>query len=177
MRQPGQQRRFAERQLADVLAEEGLRGGLRAVGQVAVVNLVQVEFQHFLRRLALAQQKRQQDFLDLALNAALVAIFVAEQDVADDLLRDRAAAAVALRQPDVLQEGARGRLNFEAGVGEEGVVLDGDGRVDQVLRELIVADVGALAFVEGFVEQLAGAVVDRTCSGSCCNRPPCATCA
>ena len=159
LRQARQQRRLAERELADVLAEQRLRGRLRAVGQVAIVDFVQVQRQNFRLAAPLRQQYRQQNFLDLALRAALRAIGVVEQHVTHQLLRDRAAAGRVAGAAQVLQEGAAGRLQLEAGVRPEAIVFDGDGRVDQVDRELLVLDVSAPALAEGFVQQLAGAVI------------------
>ena len=46
LRQRGKQRRFAEREFADRLAEEGLRGSFRAVSEIAVVDFVEVQLQH-----------------------------------------------------------------------------------------------------------------------------------
>ena len=157
--QAGQHGRLAEGEAADVLVEKGAGRGLGAVGQVAVVDLVQIQLKDFFLAFALRQHQREGDLLQLALDAALGAALGREEQVAHDLLRDGAAAAPAPHEAGVLQEGAQRRRHVDARIAEEGVVLGGEGGVDQRLRDVSQRDVGAAALAEGLVEHFAVAVV------------------
>ena len=161
LRQAGQHGRLAEGNAADVLVEKGAGRGLGAVGQVAVVDFVQIQLKDLFLALALRQYQREGDLLQLALYAALGAALGREEQVAHDLLRDGAAATPALHEADVLEEGAQRCRHVDARVAEEGVVLGGQGGVDQRLRDVLQRDVGAAPLAEGLVEHFAVAVVDK----------------
>src|SRR5438876_9565209 len=79
-----------------------LRGGLDAVGVIAVVDGVQVADEDLVLRPAAAELDRETRLLDLALEGALAAGI----EVAHELLRDRGSAFDDLAGADVTPESA-----------------------------------------------------------------------
>ena len=70
---PGQHRRFGERQLAGGLAEEAARGGVDAVGLVAEIDAVEVEFENLVLGQPPLDARGQHHFAQLAVDGLATA--------------------------------------------------------------------------------------------------------
>ncbi len=154
-RDAGQGRRLGQAQLVQLLAVVIVGRRHDAVGAVAEEDLVQVQLEDLvLAELALHLQ-RQQHFLELA----EIAVLVAEEEVARDLLGDGAAAGHALvagggGQPDR----ARDAAPVQADVLVEVRVLDGDHGVAGLDRDIPDGD-GVTAVLAELGDELAVAAV------------------
>lgn len=127
-------RGLGDRQLADVLAEIGVRGGLHAVGAVVEVDGVQIGLQDLILGVAFFQVEGAEDFLHLAFDTHLVVA----GDVFDKLLVDgRAAGLGGIDRDEHVDERAEGALPVDALVRPEALVLDGDNRLLHVLGDFI----------------------------------------
>ena len=134
--QRGQVRGLGQRQVADVLAEVGLRRGLHPVGAASEVDRVEVAVQDLgLGQLPL-ELHREDRLLDLPGDRALVG----EVDVLHVLLRDRRAALLRAAAAQVGPEGPGDADRVDAAVLEEGAVLGAEHGVDQHRRDLVVGD-------------------------------------
>src|SRR6266581_1761267 len=102
--------------------EVRLRGGLDAIGVIAVVDGVQVAGEDLVLRPAAAELDREARLLDLALEGALAA----GVQVADELLRDRRSAFDDLAGANVAPERAGNPDVVDAAVLVEAAVLDRD---------------------------------------------------
>ena len=122
LRQPGEQRRLAQRRSLRRLREVGLRRRLDPVGEVAVVHLVEIRGEDPLLRPRIVELDRETRLLELPLHGPLVG----DVEVADELLRDRRPALHDLARLDVLEHGAGDALRVDAAVGVEPAVLDRD---------------------------------------------------
>src|SRR5947208_6434209 len=116
--------------------EVRLRGGLDAVGVIAVVDGVQVAGEDLVLRPAAAELDREARLLDLALEGALAA----GVQVADELLRDRRSAFDDLAGADVAPERAGDPDVVDAAVLVEAAVLDRDRGRRQPARHPAEAD-------------------------------------
>ena len=96
----GDERRFLERQILCRLSEVQPRGRLDAVDAVPEVHLVAVEREDLVLRVALLDLDREDRFLDLALPGLLVG----QEQLARELLGQRAGAAGLAPLDDVLDE-------------------------------------------------------------------------
>ena len=127
----GDRRRLAQREVRDVLAEEQPRGlgdavhGERAA--LAQVHVVQVELEDLvLRRLALEDERHV-----LLGQLSLQRLLGRQEEVLDQLLRDRAAAdQVRPIAAHVGDDGAHRPDDVDAGVVVEAAVLDGEHRLN-----------------------------------------------
>ena len=136
---------FGERKLAQIFAEVGDAGFGKAANAeaaaIAEVNLVGVELKNLLFVEALLELHRDHQLGEFAAPGALVG----EEKRARDLHRDRAGALVVVAG---VAEVGPGRADdadeVEAAVFEEALVFGGDDRVDQVGRDVVVADRAAL---------------------------------
>ncbi|OQA12436.1 MAG: hypothetical protein BWY63_03756 [Chloroflexi bacterium ADurb.Bin360] len=90
LRQPRQEGSLSQRKIARRGAEIGARGSIHTVGKVPVVVVVQVNFQDFILAVAASQLLREDDFLHLAQIALPLTFFGGQQNVARDLLGNRA---------------------------------------------------------------------------------------
>ena len=88
LRDAGEHRALVEREVLDILAEVRARRGLHAVGALAEVDLVEVELQDLRLRVLMLEPEGQEDFLDLALQRAVLR----QVGVLGQLLRDGRAA-------------------------------------------------------------------------------------
>ena len=150
LRKRREHRRFADVELADVLAEIEPRRLLDAVARVAEVDLVHVQRHDLLLAQRLLDPAREDDLLDLALERALRR----EQERLDDLLRDRRRAFLGVTGAQVRDERAHHADVVDAAVGPELVVLGRDERVDHDRRNLVVRNERA-----ALVKQLADAAI------------------
>ena len=134
LRQPCEERRLREREVARAPREERLRAGLRAVRGAAVEHLVEVRGEDALLRPRLRELEREARFLHLARERPLR---VAEIEVARELLRDRRAAFDDPAGGHVRVERAHDALVVERAVLPEAAVLDRDRRLREVRRHLV----------------------------------------
>ena len=134
--QPGQVGGLGQVEVADVLAEVGLRRGLHAVGAAPEVDGVEVAVEDLgLGQLAL-ELHRQHRLLDLAGDGALVG----QVDVLHVLLGDRRAALLRPAAAQVGPEGPGHADRVDAAVLEVGAVLGAEHGVDQHRGDLVVGD-------------------------------------
>jgi hypothetical protein len=135
--EPAEQRRLADCQLADVLAEVRLGGGLHPVGAAAEVDAVEVH----LEDVALGQlgldPDRQDQLADLALDRSL---FGETHDVAGQLLSDGRRALFGAAAAKVRVGGANDADRIEPGVLPEPPILGGDKRLLDVLGDPLERD-------------------------------------
>ena len=82
--QAGDDRRLAEAQMVGAMAEEVPRGGVDAVGAAAEIDAVEIELEDLVLGEFALERERQDRFLDLAAEAAVVG----QEDVARELLGD-----------------------------------------------------------------------------------------
>ena len=140
------------------VAKVGARRRVDSVGLLPIGNRVQIHLDDLpLGEDALSRHPiRQNGFLDLALEG-LVAI---EHVLLDELLRDRAAALADAVLHDIGVGRADDRVEIDALVIPEGMIFDGDGRVDDADRYLRQRYAVLHASIRKFVEQDAICVVD-----------------
>ena len=119
--QAGEKRGLHERQLARVLGEVGLGGGLHAVGVRAVEDLVHVGGQDALLRPGVVELARQADLLQLAAHGALV---VGDVEGARKLLSDRRCSLDGLASAEVGDGGSYDPDVVDAAVLVEAPVFD-----------------------------------------------------
>jgi len=103
----------------------------------------------------LRQLHGQHDLAQLALDVALGG----EQPVLHELLGDRRASLLDLARLEVLACGAEQSVHVDAGVVPERLVLHGDDRVLEDLRDLVELDV-LTVFEADLTDDVAGRVVD-----------------
>ena len=130
--QPGEQRRVLQREVLGLLGEEGLRRGLDPVRALPEVHRVQVLREDLVLRVALLELERELRFVDLAPEGLLVAY----DRVLDVLLGDGGAALDDAAGRDVREGRSDHGLHVDAAVLVEALVLHGDDRVADVLRDL-----------------------------------------
>ncbi len=156
--QAGEERSLRERELGEVgLPEVRLGGGLHAVGLVPVVDLVEVELEDLLLGVGVRHLDREDALADLSLERDLVT----NDPSFHELLRDgRRSAAPAATPGHVGEDRADDAQYIDARVRPEALVLGGDGRIDENLRDLVVADDLAVLLRELIEKLRAGPVVD-----------------
>ena len=153
---PRQERGLRGAHVLGGMVEEGLRGGLDAIGATTVVDRVEVVAQDLLLGLLPVDLDGHDGLLELAgVGAGGVDVVVLHV-----LLRQgRGALGVASAQ--VVDQGARDALGVDALVGVEGAVLRGHHRVTHIVRQGrgihgLPVDLGELPHLRGSV-----GVVDR----------------
>ena len=142
IRDADQARALGERQIGGVLAEIRLRRGLHAVAHLAEVDRVEIDLEDVVLAVLLFKSERPVDLHDLTLDVVLVVT----GDVLDGLLRDgRAALHAAAGQG--ADNGAHGTVPVHAVVALEALVLDGNGRLLQVIGDLAEVDPDAVLLI------------------------------
>ena len=129
-----------ERQLRRCLAEVGLRRGVDAVAALAEIHDVQVPLDDLLFVVRLFKFKRLEDLQQLALDGDVVLL----REVLDELLRDGGAAEVVAHGEEHVHERAGGAVPVHALVLVKALILNGDGRVLHVLRDVLIIDPDAV---------------------------------
>ena len=130
--QHGEEGGLGQGQLVERLVEVGCGSGGDAVGLLAEVDFVEIELEDVFLAHALVDAQGEDQFLDLAGDADLVA----EEHVLGDLLRDgrgadRTAAATVVQ--DVVESGAGDGQRVNATMGPELLIFGGDkGLLDHV---------------------------------------------
>jgi hypothetical protein len=133
LRQPGQQRRLRDRQLAHVLVEELARRRGDAIGAGAEVDLIQIQVEDLVLGELLLQALREDGLLHLALEAPLGR----EEKRLDHLLRDGAAALDHAVARHVGPEGPQDARGVDPAVGVELRVLGREEREPDVVRNAV----------------------------------------
>ena len=155
LEQPGEHRRFGERDVLHRLAEIILRRRRGAEGAAAHIGAVEIELEDVLLREMELEPDREESLLDLALERALVV----EKDVLGELLRDRGAALHDAAAAGVHAERPEGADRVDAPMLEEAPVLGRERRLDQVVGEflelhrIVVADAAAADLLAVAVEE------------------------
>ncbi len=162
MGEAGQQAGLGQVQVAGRLAEVGPGSRLRAVGQVAVVHLVQVQLQDLVLAQMAGQPHRQDHLPCLSPQASRTPLLRRQVEITCELLCDRAASGDDLTGFHVLGQSSSQGQHVEARVAVEAAVLHRNGCLAQRwsdLREAQVA-VGALLGQGYLIQQPPIAVQD-----------------
>ena len=146
-----------DRQVRGFLVEEGLRGGLDAVGVASEEDGVEIHVEDLFLGVFALQLDRGDPFLqldpyhvDLVPAGNLAVQLLAGIQGLGELLGDGGSAAlVGLAHEEGLEEHAAQTLEVDAGMPLEAGVLRRDGRMDQVLGQILVSDEGSVLYVEG----------------------------
>ncbi len=156
---------MTEGQVGGRSIEVGLRGGLDPIGQVAVVDLVQVQLEDFVLGIATGDLGRQQDLANLAQCGPLGAFLGGEQQVAGNLLGDGRGSRDRLSLLQVLPDGASDRGRVEPRVAVEARVLGRDDRGQHVWGDLFQRHIGAAPRlrIQDLVKQIALPVQNAGC--------------
>ncbi len=156
LEQAGEQRCLGQADVLHRLAEVELRRRLDAERAAAHIGAVEIELQDLVLGEIGFQPQRQEGFLDLALDRALVR----QEQVLGELLRERRAALHDGVGAEVLDKRADGAEHVDAEMLEEATVLGGEHRLDQMVGHLLerhgvalldaaLADLVAVAVEEG----------------------------
>ena len=149
----GQQRALGQVELAHILAEVGLRGLAKSVdgkaAALAQVDLVGIHLEDLLLGEAVFELEGDDDLDHLALDAPLRR----KEEAARQLHGQRRAALdIAMSRRQIVAQRAQHADVVHAAVLEEAPVLDGQHRLHQVLRNLVVGEQAALGAVGVFAE-------------------------
>src|ERR1051325_10695613 len=154
-RQRCEVRRLRDGELLRIAAEVAQAGAGHADGLLAVRREVEVEREDLF--LAVARLELQRDDGLIELLPARAAL----QHELRDLLGDRGAAFDDFAAADVMSKRTKNGDRIDAGVDVEPLVLCGDGRALDVVRDLAQPGAARAAAAEGLVEDDAVAVEDR----------------
>ena len=135
----GEHRGFRQRDVLRRLAEIALRCGLDAIGAGAEIDAVQIELEDFVLGMLALQPQRELDFLQFALEGALLG----QEQILGELLRQRRAALRDAAVQDVGHRRARDADGIDAVMRIEAAVLDGDERFRQIRRQVLQRDIAA----------------------------------
>ena len=133
LEQPGQHRGFRQSDVARRLVEVEMRGAIDAERAAAHIGAVEIEFQDLILGEPRLQPDREEGFLHLALDGALVV----EEQVLRQLLADRRSTLPHAAGLCVGDERAPGAGDVDAEMLVEAAVLGGEGRLDQAVREIL----------------------------------------
>ena len=143
------------------LAEIVIRRRHDAEGAAAHIGAVEIELEDLVLGQVELEPERQEGFLDLALERALVR----QEEVLGQLLRDRGAALHDAAAAGVDGQGAEGADRVDAPMLVEAPVLGRERRLDEVVREIlelvgiVVADAAAADLLAVAVEEGDGEVL------------------
>ena len=138
--QARQEGSFGERELRNRFAEVDARRSANAIGAGSEVHRVQVALEDLLLLEALLEAERQDGLFDLAVDGHVGR----QEHVLQVLLCDRRAALNHRTGVDVGRQRSSDRLEVQAGMEPETLVLDGDNRIDHVLGKVLVLDEGPI---------------------------------
>ena len=136
LRQPRDHRELGKRELRDRAPVVDLRRGPDPVGALAEEDLVDVELEDLLLGELALDLQREEDLVELS----DVRLLPGEEEVPGHLHGDGAAPGPLLPGTDEVQHGAGQALPVDPGVLEEPVVLAGEKRLDEPLRDLVEAE-------------------------------------
>ncbi len=149
--QSAEEGHFRGVELVDRLAEIVESCGADTVGSITEIDVVQIQLEDLFLRQRIFQPARQDDFLELAPQRALIV----QQEILGDLLRDgRTAfeAASAQQVEDVFRHGAADAADVDAVVRKEVAVFGRQESLGQTRRDTIIGDVDA-ALLAVFTDQ------------------------
>ena len=141
-----------DRQFRRVLGEEGIGGGLDAIGIAAEEDLVEIHRHDLLLRVVALDLdggdpflQLDADHLDLASARDLAAHVLTGIEGLGELLGDRTAAALRrVAHQQGLHRHAAQAAEVDAGMPVEARVFRGDRRIDDMFRNLVVTHIGAV---------------------------------
>ncbi|MGY3422555.1 hypothetical protein ACVWZW_003030 [Bradyrhizobium sp. F1.13.4] len=136
LEQAGEHRGFGERHVTCRFVEVEMRGAVDAEGAAAHIGAVEIQLEDFVLGQAPFQPDREEGFVDLALDGALVA----QEQVLGELLGDRGAALADAAGLGVGDERARGAGDVDAEMLVEAAVLGRERRLDQHVRKIFQRD-------------------------------------
>ena len=128
--------------MRDVLggfAEVALACCLHAIGAGAEIDAVEIKLENFGLGVLALQPERQFDFLQFALEGALLG----QEQVLGQLLGERRAALRHAAMQDVGDRRAQNAPGVDAEMRIEAPVLDGDERLRQIRRQILQRDIAA----------------------------------
>jgi len=132
LEQAGQHGGLGEVHLARRLAEIELRGGIDPERAAAHIGAVEIELEDLVLGEPRLQPQREERFLHLALDGALVA----QEQVLGELLGDRGAALHHAPGARIGDHGAHGAGDVDAEMLVEAAVLGGEHRLDQMIGKV-----------------------------------------
>ena len=132
-------RGLGQRDVLGGFAEIALRRRLDAIGAGAEIDPVEVEFENLGFGMLALQPEREFDFLQLALQRALLG----QEQVLGELLGQRRAALRNAAMQDVGDGRAHDAERIDAVMRIEPAVLDGDEGLRQIGRQILQRDIGA----------------------------------
>ena len=136
LEQAGQHRGFGEVHVARGLVEVVLRGRVDAEGAAAHIGAVEIELEDLVLGEPRLEPDREERFLHLALDRALVV----EEQVLGELLRDRGAALHHAAGARIGGERADGARRVDAEMLVEAPVFGRERRLDQVIGKVLERD-------------------------------------
>ncbi|MND59824.1 hypothetical protein D3C80_510270 [compost metagenome] len=136
LEQAGQNGGFGQCHIGQVLAEIKLRRRRRPEGAAAHIGAVEIKAEDFLLRHVGLEPQREEGFLDLALQRALIG----EEQVLGELLRQRRAALHHAAGAGVFAHGAGKADEVDAEMVEETPVFGRQYRLDEMVRHLVDRD-------------------------------------
>ncbi len=130
-REAGEQSGFGDREIDDVLAEVAMRRRLHAICPFAEIDPVQVELENFVLRKRTFEPDGEDDLFQLALDRpALI-----EEEIARELLRDRARSLRHSSRAHIAHEGSEHGDDVDAPMPVEAAVFGGENRIRHVFRD------------------------------------------
>ncbi len=141
--------------------EIGLCSSLNTIGEVAVVDFIQVQLQDFLLAVQAGDFRRQHDLACLAVVADLI-FFIRQQQDAGELLGDGGGARNNIAAQQVAPQCPGNGNRIPAGIVVEFLVLGGDGCGNHIGRDFLQRHIGAPTGigVNDFVQHVVIAVED-----------------
>ena len=133
LEQAREHRRLCQVQILDVLAEIEIGCRRDAERAAAHIGPIQVELENLLLGQVHLEPDRQEGFLDLAFDRALIV----QEQVLGQLLCDARAALHDRIRPDVLRHGADQPEEVDAPMLEEAAVFGGQHRLDDMIGHLV----------------------------------------
>ena len=149
-RQAGQHGRFGDADFGQGLVEINIRRGGKAVGTLAQVNLVHIQFQQLVLAIVLFQLVGEQHLRQLALHG----FFARQEKVARHLHGDGAGALCVVTRDDVGERGARQAIEIHGAMLIETRILDGQQGLAHAQGDLLQGQEFA-ALLAVFGQQLA----------------------
>ena len=134
--EPGQHRGFGKVEIGDLLAEIEFGGRRGAEIPSAHIGAVEIELQDVVLGEVRLQPEREEGFLDLAVDGALVG----KEEVLGELLRDRRTTLDDVVGAEVLEQRPRRTDDVDAEMRIEAAVLGGERRLDQMIGKVFQRD-------------------------------------
>ncbi|MFK4497445.1 hypothetical protein ABIF86_001736 [Bradyrhizobium japonicum] len=156
LEQAGEHRGFRQRHVARGFVEVEVGCAVDAKSAAAHIGAVEIQLENLVLGQAPFQPDREEGFVDLALDGALVA----QEQVLGELLGDRGAALADAAGLGVGDESARGAGDVDAEMLVEAAVFGGERRLDQHVRKVFQRD-RVVVFDAAAADRVAVAVEER----------------